>query len=251
MDNDSLDMDTRIPSLSNILPNCINICSNIIIIRDGKVQSYCDLKLTNIHTQASGRPPLPNNTNAEHPRIRATTKIPKRAALTSAVSEVVALITNDFGDRVPSRDIVVDNKVGGPKRISELHPSYMALHYPLLSTYREDGFHEKIPYHSNRGTRKIRCGYVSMKEYYAYVIQQRNGKGNTLLKGGCLYQQYLVDAYMAVEKQRLQWTRNNQGTLRVDLYHNLNDAFTRGDTNAKGLGKQIVLPKSFTEVQDI
>ncbi|GKF47120.1 hypothetical protein Tco_0136922, partial [Tanacetum coccineum] len=67
MDNDSLDMDTRIPSLSNILPNCINICSNIIIIRDGKVQSYCDLKLTNIHTQASGRPPLPNNTNAGVP----------------------------------------------------------------------------------------------------------------------------------------------------------------------------------------
>ncbi|GJX23284.1 DNA helicase PIF1, ATP-dependent [Tanacetum coccineum] len=72
------------------------------------------------------------------------------------LSEVATVITNDFGDGVPSRDIVVDIKVRGPKRILELHPSYMALQYLLLFPYREDGFHEKIPYHSNRGTRKIR-----------------------------------------------------------------------------------------------
>nr|GEZ41028.1 RWP-RK domain-containing protein [Tanacetum cinerariifolium] len=181
MDNDSLNMDTRIPSLSNILDKSMNICSRTIINQDGKVQSYCGLKLTNIHTQASGTPPLPNNTNAgekrkavpstsrhplntselsrlEHPRTRASTKIPKRAALTFA--EVAALITNDFRDGLPSTDIVVENKNGGPKRISELHPSYMALQYPLLFLYGEDGFHENIPYHSNRGTRKIKRDYA-------------------------------------------------------------------------------------------
>ncbi|GKA71969.1 hypothetical protein Tco_0778185, partial [Tanacetum coccineum] len=89
-----------------------------------------------------------------------------------------ALITNDFGDGIATRDIVVDSKDGGPKWISELHPSYMALQYPMLFPYRED-------------------------------------------------------------------TRNNLDTLRVDLYYNLNDAVTRGDTHAEGLGKRIVLPKSF------
>ncbi|GKA14769.1 helicase [Tanacetum coccineum] len=108
------------------------------------------------------------------------------------MSEVAALITTDFRDGLPSRDIVMDNKDGDPKRISELHPSYMALQYPLLFPYGEDGFHEKIPYHSNRGTRKTKCGYVSIEEYYTYVIQQRNGQGNTLLRGGRLYQQYLL-----------------------------------------------------------
>ncbi|GKB86294.1 ATP-dependent DNA helicase PIF1-like protein, partial [Tanacetum coccineum] len=160
--------------------------------------------------------------------------------------EVATLITNDFGDGLPSRDIVVDSKDGGLKRISELHLSYMALQYSLLFPYGEDGFHEKIPYHTNRGTRKTKRGYVSMKEYYAYVIQLRKCQGNTLIRGGRLYQQYLVDAYTAVEEQRLQWTRNNQDTLWVDLYHNLNDAFTRGDTNAEGLGKRINLPRTFT-----
>nr|GEW68533.1 ATP-dependent DNA helicase PIF2 [Tanacetum cinerariifolium] len=63
---------------------------------------------------------------------------------------------------------------------------------------------------------------------------------------GRLCQQYLVDAYTAVYIQRLKWTRNNQDTLRVDLYHNLCDVVTRGDTSALGLGKRIVLPRTFT-----
>ncbi|GKG24458.1 hypothetical protein Tco_0395086, partial [Tanacetum coccineum] len=57
---------------------------------------------------------------------------------TPTVSEVAALITNDFGDGIATREIVVDSKDGGPKRILELHPSYMALQYPLLFPYSED-----------------------------------------------------------------------------------------------------------------
>ncbi|GKD07466.1 hypothetical protein Tco_1187151, partial [Tanacetum coccineum] len=113
---DSLNNDTRIPSLSNILNNSISIQSNSII--DGNVQSYCGPRLTNIPTPTLGRLPLPNNTNVgekqkattstsnyplnrskvrtlgikfinqgrkiEPPRIRVVTKIPKRASLTSA-----------------------------------------------------------------------------------------------------------------------------------------------------------------------
>ncbi|GKB36720.1 DNA helicase PIF1, ATP-dependent [Tanacetum coccineum] len=134
------------------------------------------------------------------------------------VAEVAALITNDFGDGEPTRDILVCKKDSPPKRISELHPSYMALQYPLLFPYGEDGYHEKIP----------------------------KDEWTTLHRGGRLFQQYLVDAFTAIEEQRLSWTRNNQDTLRVDLYHNVVDAITRGDKNAAGLGKRIVLPISFT-----
>nr|GEU36865.1 hypothetical protein [Tanacetum cinerariifolium] len=62
---------------------------------------------------------------------------------------VAALITNDFGDDEPTRDIVVNKKDIGPKRILELHPSYMALQYPLLFLYGDDGYHDKILYHNN------------------------------------------------------------------------------------------------------
>nr|GEX17863.1 helicase [Tanacetum cinerariifolium] len=87
------------------------------------------------------------------------------------VSEVSAFIINDFGDSLPTRDIVVSKNNTGPQRISELHPSYMALQYPLLFPFGEDGYHENIPYHTNKGIRKTKRGYVTMKEYYAYIIQ--------------------------------------------------------------------------------
>ncbi|GKF19162.1 hypothetical protein Tco_0067800 [Tanacetum coccineum] len=67
------------------------------------------------------------------------------------VAEVVAFIINYFGDGDPTRDIIVNTKDGQPKRISELHTSYMALQYPLLFPYGEDGYHDKIPYHRNTG----------------------------------------------------------------------------------------------------
>nr|GFA73000.1 hypothetical protein CTI12_AA123990 [Tanacetum cinerariifolium] len=92
------------------------------------------------------------------------------------VTEVATLIINNFGDSLPTRDIIVDNKDSGPKKISELHPSYMALQYSLLFPYGEDGYHEKIPYHINLRTQKTNSGFVSMKEYYSYIIQQRNNQ---------------------------------------------------------------------------
>ncbi|GJT63539.1 ATP-dependent DNA helicase PIF1-like protein [Tanacetum coccineum] len=121
----------------------------------------------------------------------------------------------------------------------------MARQYPTLFMYGEDGFHDKIPYYTNRGNRKTNRGFVTMKEYYSYIIQQRNDQGNTLVRGGRLFQRYLVDAYSVVEEQRLKWTRNNQDTLQVDLYHNVCDTVTRGDTNTAGLGQRIVLSGTF------
>ena len=162
---------------------------------------------------------------------------------------MAALITTDFGEGISIRDVIVNNKDMGPQRISELHPSYMALQYPLLFPYREDGFHDNIPYHDNTGKRKTTRGFVTMKEYYAYMIQQQNNQGTTLIKGGRLYQQYIVDAYTVVEEQRLKWNMHNQDSLRVDLYNNVCDAVTRGDTDAAALGKRIVSPSSFTDRQ--
>ncbi|GJX81965.1 hypothetical protein Tco_0331446 [Tanacetum coccineum] len=71
------------------------------------------------------------------------------------VSEVAALVVNDFGDGIPSRDIVVNKNNEGPQRISKLHPSYMALQYPLLFPYGEDGFYENIEYYVNAGIKAM------------------------------------------------------------------------------------------------
>nr|GEU74590.1 hypothetical protein CTI12_AA123990 [Tanacetum cinerariifolium] len=214
--------------------------------------SLCCQEATIDHSISTGRGPYTFRINGQNYHLMGSLLsaegapprlLSKRTAArqynTPTVFEVAALIINDFGDGIPSRDIVVNKNNTGPQRISELHPNYMALQYPLLFPYGEDRFYEKINYYSNGGSQKTKHGYVTMKEYYAYIIQQRNNKGTILLRRGRLFQQYLVDAFTAIEEQRLKWTKNNQDTLRIDPYHNLYDAITRGDTSATGLGKII------------
>lgn len=55
------------------------------------------------------------------------------------MSEVAALIVGDV-DTGSKRDIILERQSGRLKRISEFHPSYLALQYPLLFPYGEDGF---------------------------------------------------------------------------------------------------------------
>ena len=86
---------------------------------------------------------------------------------------------------------------------------------------------------------------ITMREYYVYRLQQCFHEGKTLLLGRRLFQQFIVDAYTSIEKERLQWVRFNQKNLRLELYFGLKDAILRGDTDPITVGKQIVLPFSF------
>ncbi|XP_076889689.1 uncharacterized protein LOC143540544 [Bidens hawaiensis] len=58
-------------------------------------------------------------------------------------SEVAALIVGDIGDAVDNRDIIVTKQSCSLKRISELHPSYTPLQYPLFHPFGEDGYQDK------------------------------------------------------------------------------------------------------------
>ncbi|KAK6925776.1 Helitron helicase-like domain [Dillenia turbinata] len=161
-------------------------------------------------------------------------------------SEVAALIEGDFGNNDTTRDIIVEHKTNRLQRISELHPLYMAMQYPLLFPYGEEGYHPEIHYYVNLGTRKTKREFVAMREFYSYTIQQRDNEGKTLLCGGRLFQQYIVDAFTAIEEERLRWIKSNQAQLRSELYKNICDTVVREDTMGASVGKGIVLPSSFT-----
>ncbi|XP_010431521.1 PREDICTED: uncharacterized protein LOC104715846 [Camelina sativa] len=121
----------------------------------------------------------------------------------------------------------------------------MALQYPLLFPYGEDGYHPDIPY-ATTTEKAIKRKCVTMLEFYAYQIQTRLLEGTTLVRSGRLLHQYAVDAYMAIEQERMGWYRRNQKTLRADVYHNICDAIDRGDSDAMKVGRRIILPSSFT-----
>ncbi|KAI9177863.1 hypothetical protein LWI28_020020 [Acer negundo] len=84
-------------------------------------------------------------------------------------SEVATLIVGDLDDNV-MRDIIVEHKSDGLQRISELHPSFMAMQYPLLFPYGEDSFQLGIKYITNDGKRKTKRQCVTIREYYAYRL---------------------------------------------------------------------------------
>ncbi|PIA56622.1 hypothetical protein AQUCO_00700758v1 [Aquilegia coerulea] len=160
-------------------------------------------------------------------------------------SEVAALIVGNI-DSNDGRDIILEEKEGGLRRISELYPGFMALQYPLLFPYGEDGFITGILYRNLQTINVRKRSTVSMREYYAFRIQQRLDEGHGLLRGGRLFQQFLVDSYACIKENRLHWYRNNQSIVRAELYKGLHDAVVAGDSTPGSVGKRMVLPSSFT-----
>ncbi len=167
----------------------------------------------------------------------------------------------------------MQDRQGGLRRISELHPAYMPMSYALMFPYGEDGWHPSIlichvvdsePTNGeelvdesdgdndseggepNSTRRKRGRRTITMIDYYAFRLQERDNEASTILRCGRLVQQYIVDAYAAIEQSRLNYLRRNKKKLRTDLYQGLQDALEAGDTDTTTLGTRIVLPSSFT-----
>ncbi|KAF9590827.1 hypothetical protein IFM89_038699 [Coptis chinensis] len=87
---------------------------------------------------------------------------------------------------------------------------------------------------------------VTMREYNAFRLQKRIKEGPTLWIGGRLCLSFIIDDYTSMEDQRLHWYRMNQATIKSELYSNLMDAVTTGNTTATSIGKRLILPSSFT-----
>nr|VDD60368.1 unnamed protein product [Brassica oleracea] len=133
-----------------------------------------------------------------------------------STSEVAGLIVGDISSTIGIRDIVVQFQSDTLQQIRDDHPLYMSLQYPLLFPYGEYGFHPEIPLHLETGTSRTRQ-FLTIRQYYASQIQTRLNQGMTLIKGGRLLHQFVVDVYTEIEEDRLRWARNNQDFLRAEL----------------------------------
>ncbi|XP_076915496.1 uncharacterized protein LOC143574867 [Bidens hawaiensis] len=129
-------------------------------------------------------------------------------------SEVAALIVGDIGDAVDNRDIIVTKKSRSLKRISELHPSYTSLQYPLFHPFGEDGYQVNILHKNVSSLSTAARTKVTMREFFAYRIQDRPNTFSTMLNGRRLFQQILVDKYTMIEAQRLHFIRDVKRFLK-------------------------------------
>ncbi|XP_074376799.1 uncharacterized protein LOC141718314 [Apium graveolens] len=136
----------------------------------------------------------------------------------------------------------------------------MQLQYPILFPHGDIGYYRQIPlnrpnqknqkqrqntedeYPDEKGERE----FITMKEYYNYKLMIWPSEGLTPHLGGRLWQQYVVDAFTAIEQYILDWIRGHQTIIRSDMYHNIRDALNKGDRNPENVGKATILPASFT-----
>jgi hypothetical protein len=137
------------------------------------------------------------------------------------VDEVVALMVGDGSEVIDRHDIVVAQQAGLFQCSFELHVGYMALHYPLLFPYNEDGWHLNILLngvvvdadldedHAKEFKHQRKHRNVTMAKFYNYQLQHRDTDGIALFRGDRLRHQYIVDAYAAIEQNRLKYLRLN------------------------------------------
>ncbi|XP_056685581.1 uncharacterized protein [Spinacia oleracea] len=122
----------------------------------------------------------------------------------------------------------------------------MAMQYPLLFPYGEDGYTTDIPHNDRKETERRVRTKVTVREYNAFRFQQREKEAKTRFQLGRLNQQQQVDAFTCMQEGRLEWVRSNQKKLRKDVLRGLTDAVSRGDTTPASVGQRVILPSSFT-----
>ncbi|XP_071727747.1 uncharacterized protein [Rutidosis leptorrhynchoides] len=123
------------------------------------------------------------------------------------VDELAALIVGDINvSSYDERDIIIDSRIEGLKRISELHPEYLALQYPLLFIYAEDGYRTDILRHD-------------VDEHSTRVKKRA---------------------------ERISYIRKNQNILRADTFTNLMNSAASGSSENSMMGNRIKPPSSFT-----
>ena len=98
--------------------------------------------------------------------------------------EVGAIVFDSGPETEPEFDIIIEAHSGEPQRISRLYPCYMALHFPLLFIYGEQGYHTELRLADVRGADQDTDKRMSMKAFYAYQIHDRINRYNLLTRGG-------------------------------------------------------------------
>ncbi|CAD6943624.1 unnamed protein product [Tilletia controversa] len=185
-----------------------------------------------------------------------------------SVSEIAALIVTPSGSDfdVAPRDIVVRYRSGDIRRVSHLHAAFLPLRFPVLIPYGHFGWRDAILLgqfprelfsadpavaaaaledpNVVRGRGRGGSVHVTLDQFHAYHLHQRQ-HFSTLFFSNTLLQEWLVDAWVVVEQNRISFLNFNQDLLRREVYSGLQDALISG-ADLHGIGTRTILPSSFT-----
>ena len=158
--------------------------------------------------------------------------------------EVAAIFVGNDGAPPAARDIVVYPRDQPLRHISHISCNIDPMMYPIIFPRGEPGWDENLNHVRERAT-AVR-NRLTQLEYYIYRIAIRRDF-SALHLAGKLFQQFVVDAYVKVEGQRLDFIRHNQDQLRAESYQGLVD-YLENAAEQRNLraGNVIVLPSTFS-----
>nr|GEW35789.1 helitron helicase-like domain-containing protein [Tanacetum cinerariifolium] len=78
-----------------------------------------------------------------------------------------AIMYESGPDAAMDFDIIIEQRTGPPQRVNKLHPSYMALQFPLLFVYGEDGYSKDMKIRRVPGASSDEDRQLTMKTYYS------------------------------------------------------------------------------------
>ena len=156
-------------------------------------------------------------------------------------NEVVAIFTTNSDGEIPDSHVVIRNKnTKQLRRVSSMDPNVELWTYPLFFPHGSQGWHTDLKkVNSNR--RVTRLNYIRDQ------IAIRDNEFNAFIRGGRLFQQYLVDSYVKIERDRINWCNSHQKELRAESYQGLLDYVRSKQANLQNyhVGKIVILPSTF------
>ncbi|KAL7553461.1 hypothetical protein ACHAWF_016745 [Thalassiosira exigua] len=149
-----------------------------------------------------------------------------------AVKKISILLSNDITanhDQQVVINYMKDDNQSRRRIISDFQKACDPLQYPLLFLIGQDGWHH---YLKHTALQHVNC-----------ILMDRKGIVNPILCGNSLGQQYMVNQWLKVELKRLRWVKDNQKTLRAEVYSGLRDAkkSDNGAATLQNTGKRVVL----------
>ncbi|PIA37966.1 LOW QUALITY PROTEIN: hypothetical protein AQUCO_02900072v1 [Aquilegia coerulea] len=135
-------------------------------------------------------------------------------------SQVAAILV---GEEDPidknDRDIIVQMPNGDLLNVPDTAGFYDPLQYHLLHPHGNFGWDLNV---FDNYFYSVTC-----RAYYSYLLQIRNNHDSLLLRSGRLLQQYVVDNYVKIPTQRFRYLRDNQHTLRTELYQTIQQTYDK------------------------
>ena len=160
-------------------------------------------------------------------------------------NEVAAIFSTTADGEIPESYVTIRNKnTKKLQYVSTMDPNVEPWVYPLFYPYGTQGWHrdlERIKRNDNDNNRR-----VTRLAYTRYKIAIRLNEFNPFILGRRLFQQYIVDAYVKIEKDRIQYCKSHQKEIKADTYQGLHDYMqnSANDINRQ-VGKTIILPSTF------